>query len=156
MSRMKRRSSAGFGKPALSAEGRPGRWNRRIRCARGSNMAIRIRDPIGTVKYFTLQRELDGPETHFALKLGTRNLKLETGLRQMSDIGKVLIFFGVILVAVGLLLVAIGRTNLPLGRLPGDILYRGKHTTFYFPLVTCILLSVIVSFVLFVIGKFRH
>jgi Protein of unknown function (DUF2905) len=66
----------------------------------------------------------------------------------VTEIGKMLLFFGVVLAAVGLLLVLLGRTNLPIGRLPGDILYRGKHTTFYFPLATSILLSVVLSLVL--------
>jgi len=49
-----------------------------------------------------------------------------------------------------------GRTHLPVGRLPGDIIYRGKHTVFYFPLATSILLSVVLSLVLYVLGKLRH
>ena len=67
-----------------------------------------------------------------------------------------LLFFGVVLVAVGLVLILVGRTNLPIGRLPGDILYRGKHTTFYFPLATSILLSVVISVILYLIGRIRH
>jgi len=57
---------------------------------------------------------------------------------------------------VGLVLVLLGRTNLPLRRLPGDILYRGKNTTFYFPLVTSLVLSVILSLVLYVISRIRR
>ena len=67
-----------------------------------------------------------------------------------------LLFFGLVLAGVGLALVLLGRTNLPLGRLPGDIVYRGKNTTFYFPLVTSIVLSVVLSLIFYVIGKFRH
>ena len=67
-----------------------------------------------------------------------------------------LLFFGVVLVAVGLVLILFGRTNLPIGRLPGDILYRGKHTTFYFPLATSILISVVLSLIFYVIGRIRH
>ena len=67
-----------------------------------------------------------------------------------------LLFFGVVLVAVGLALILVGRTNLPIGRLPGDILYRGKHTTFYFPLATSILLSVVLSLIFYVIGRIRR
>ena len=58
----------------------------------------------------------------------------------MPEIGKILIALGMILLLVGLLVLALGRTNLPLGHLPGDIYYRGKNTTFYFPLTTCLLL----------------
>jgi hypothetical protein len=43
-----------------------------------------------------------------------------------------------------------------LGRLPGDIIHRGKHITFYFPLATSILLSVILSIVLYVIGRWKR
>lgn len=67
-----------------------------------------------------------------------------------------LLFFGVVLVAIGLVLILFGRTNLPIGRLPGDILYRGKHTTFYFPLATSILLSVVLSVLFYFIARFRH
>ena len=73
----------------------------------------------------------------------------------MSDLGKVLIFFGVVLVVAGLVLVVLARTNLPLGRLPGDVLYRGKHTTFYFPLMTCILLSVVLSLLMYVVNHWK-
>ena len=74
----------------------------------------------------------------------------------MSEFGKILIVLGGVLVVSGLALVILGRTNLPLGRLPGDILYRGKNTTFYFPLATSILLSVVLSLLLYVIGKWRR
>lgn len=74
----------------------------------------------------------------------------------MTEIGKALVVLGVVMAAAGLVFMLLGRTNLPLGRLPGDILYRGKHTTFYFPLATSILLSVVLSVVLYLIGRFRH
>ncbi|HTS07991.1 MAG TPA: DUF2905 domain-containing protein [Candidatus Eisenbacteria bacterium] len=74
----------------------------------------------------------------------------------MTDFGKILIVLGVVLVIAGLALVLLGRTHLPIGRLPGDILYRGKNTTFYFPLATSILLSVVLSLVLYIISRFRH
>jgi hypothetical protein len=74
----------------------------------------------------------------------------------VTDIGKMLLFFGLVLAAIGLALVLLGRTNLPLGRLPGDIVYRSKNTTFYFPLVTSILSSVILSLILYFISRMRH
>jgi len=88
-----------------------------------------------------------------ACTLETRNPKLET--KGVSDLGKVLIFFGAVLVVIGALLVVLGRTHFPLGRLPGDILYRGKHGTFYFPLMTCILLSVVLSLLMYVVNHWR-
>jgi Protein of unknown function (DUF2905) len=74
----------------------------------------------------------------------------------MDDLGKVLVLVGVVLAIGGLLLILLGRTNLPLGRLPGDIVYRGKNTTFYFPLATSILLSVVLSILLYLISRFRR
>ena len=67
-----------------------------------------------------------------------------------------LLGLGLVIVAVGLVLMLLGRTNLPIGRLPGDILYRGKHTTFYFPLATSIVMSVVLSLVLYLVGRIRH
>ncbi|MBV9339504.1 MAG: DUF2905 domain-containing protein [Acidobacteria bacterium] len=74
----------------------------------------------------------------------------------MSEIGKMLVFVGLLIAAAGLVLMLVGRTNLPIGRLPGDILYRGKHTTFYFPLATSILVSVVLSLILYLVAKLRH
>jgi hypothetical protein len=74
----------------------------------------------------------------------------------VTDIGKMLLVLGLVVAAAGLVLILVGRTNLPFGRLPGDILYRGKHTTFYFPLATSILVSVVLSLVLYLVGKLRH
>ena len=73
----------------------------------------------------------------------------------MGDLGKLLVVLGGIIVIVGLALILLGRTNLPIGRLPGDIVYRGKNTTFYFPLATSIVVSVVLSILLYVIGRLR-
>jgi hypothetical protein len=72
----------------------------------------------------------------------------------VHDLGKLLVFFGGIIVVLGLILIVAGKANFPVGRLPGDIVYRGKHTTFYFPLATSIVLSVILSVVLFLVSRF--
>jgi hypothetical protein len=74
----------------------------------------------------------------------------------VTDLGKLLIVLGAIMLVAGVVLFLLGRTSLPLGRLPGDIVYRGKNTTFYFPLATSILLSLLLTVVLFVIGKWRR
>ena len=71
----------------------------------------------------------------------------------MADIGKMLVFFGLALLLVGIVLIVAGRAHLPIGRLPGDIVYRGKHTTVYFPIVTSILISIVLSVVLYVISR---
>jgi len=67
-----------------------------------------------------------------------------------------LVMLGVALVVIGGIVMLLGRTGLPLGRLPGDVLYRGKNTTFYFPLASSILLSVVLSIVLFLIGRLKR
>jgi len=73
----------------------------------------------------------------------------------MGDLGRLLVFFGGLLLVVGLVLIFAGKLNLPIGRLPGDIVYRGKNTVFYFPLATSILLSVILSLVLYFVNRMR-
>lgn len=73
----------------------------------------------------------------------------------MGDLGRMLVFFGGLLLIIGLVLIFAGKLNLPIGRLPGDIIYRGKHTTFYFPLATSILLSIILSLVLYFVNRMR-
>jgi hypothetical protein len=74
----------------------------------------------------------------------------------MAEFGKLLILFGVILVVAGVVLILVGRTHLPIGHLPGDLTYRGKNTTVYFPLATSLLLSVLLSVVLYLISRFRR
>jgi Protein of unknown function (DUF2905) len=74
----------------------------------------------------------------------------------VTDLGKLLIVLGATLLVAGVVLLLLGRASLPLGRLPGDIVYRGKNTTFYFPLATSILLSIVLTVVLYVIGRWRR
>jgi len=63
---------------------------------------------------------------------------------------------GVVLIAAGILVLVLGRIRLPLGRLPGDIAYRGKNFSFYFPAATSLLLSVLLTLILYAIGRFRR
>ena len=74
----------------------------------------------------------------------------------MAEFGKILVFFGLLIAFLGVVLIFAGRTHVPIGRLPGDIVYRGKNTTFYFPLATCIVLSVVLSLVLYLVGRAGH
>jgi Protein of unknown function (DUF2905) len=68
--------------------------------------------------------------------------------------GKLLVGLGVVIAIIGAVLMLAGRANLPIGRLPGDITYRGKNTVFYFPLATSILISVVLSLILYLISRF--
>ena len=74
----------------------------------------------------------------------------------MTDVGKLLIVLGLALIVGGALLTVLGRANLPLGRLPGDIVYRGKNSTLYFPLATSVVVSVVLSIVLYVVGRWKR
>jgi hypothetical protein len=64
-------------------------------------------------------------------------------------VGRILIAVGILLVVAGLLV----TLGVRIGRLPGDIVVRGKNTAFYFPIVTCILASIVLSLVLWLLGR---
>lgn len=70
----------------------------------------------------------------------------------MNEIGRMLIFTGVLLVVVGLFL-TFGSSIPWLGRLPGDISFHRGNTRFYFPLATCVLLSILLSLILYFFRK---
>jgi hypothetical protein len=74
----------------------------------------------------------------------------------MTDLGKLLVVVGGLFVLVGLVVMLVNKSGLPLGRLPGDIVYRGKNTTVYFPLATSVLLSVVLSVVLYLVSRWRR
>lgn len=69
------------------------------------------------------------------------------------SLGRLLILAGFVLVALGVVVLAMNRLNLPVGRLPGDIVWRGKNTTVYIPWVTCLLLSLLGTLVLWLVGR---
>ena len=77
-------------------------------------------------------------------------------MEPLRELGRVLLALGALLVLVGGFFYVGGKLPFKLGRLPGDIAYQGKHTTFYFPIVTCVVLSVAFSFVLWLISRFRR
>ena len=68
-------------------------------------------------------------------------------------IGRFLVVAGLALVALGLLFILFERLNLPIGRLPGDIVWRGRNTTVYFPIVTCVLLSLLGTLILWLFNR---
>jgi hypothetical protein len=69
------------------------------------------------------------------------------------NLGRSLIALGLILLALGVILTIGDKLPIRLGRLPGDIVIRGKNSVFYFPLVTCLLISAVLSFVLWLFGR---
>jgi hypothetical protein len=79
-------------------------------------------------------------------------MKNTTKRQVMSGLGKMLIVFGVILAVVGVVLLLAPKISW-LGKLPGDITYRGERFTFYFPLATCILISILLSLILYLFRR---
>ena len=74
----------------------------------------------------------------------------------MAELGKLLLILGGVIVIIGAALLLAGRFHLPLGRLPGDIVIRGKNTVFYFPLATSILISIILSLLFWLFSRGRQ
>jgi multisubunit Na+/H+ antiporter MnhC subunit len=68
-------------------------------------------------------------------------------------LGRMLIGLGLVLVAAGVLITFAGRLPFKLGRLPGDIFVQGRHSSFYFPLATCLILSAIFSLVMWILRR---
>ena len=70
--------------------------------------------------------------------------------------GRTLILAGVFLIVAGLLVIALNRAGLPVGRLPGDLSWRGKNVSVFAPLGTSLLLSVLLSLALFLFNYLRR
>jgi ribose/xylose/arabinose/galactoside ABC-type transport system permease subunit len=68
-------------------------------------------------------------------------------------LGRMLIVLGLLVAALGVVVSLAGKLPIRLGRLPSDIVIRGKHSVFYFPLVTCVLISAVLSLVLWLINR---
>ena len=74
----------------------------------------------------------------------------------LRELGRTLLFLGGFVVLVGALLLFGGKLPFRLGRLPGDIVYRGEHTTIYFPIVTCLVLIIGLNLLLWLFSRFRR
>ena len=75
----------------------------------------------------------------------------------LRELGSVLVGLGLLLIVLGAIFLWCPGLPFPrFGRLPGDIVYRGRHTTFYFPIVTCLVLSAILTLVLWLVSLFRR
>jgi len=74
----------------------------------------------------------------------------------LREFGKVLLILGVVLVGAGALLVFGAKLPFRLGRLPGDIIYQGRNTTFYFPIVTCLVVSLVLTLFFWIVNLFRR
>lgn len=74
----------------------------------------------------------------------------------MHELGKALVGLGLVLILAGAVILIAARVGLPLGRLPGDFAYKGKNLSFYFPLATSILISVVLSVFFYLLSRFRR
>jgi hypothetical protein len=72
----------------------------------------------------------------------------------MENIARYTILAGIVLIIIGGIVYAAAKLNLPIGRLPGDIHIEGPNGSFYFPIVTCIIISIVLTVVLNLIGRF--
>ena len=71
----------------------------------------------------------------------------------MAEIGKTLIIFGILIIIVGAILLFSDRLPFNLGKLPGDITYKKENFTFYFPITTSILISIVLSLLFYFFGR---
>lgn len=74
----------------------------------------------------------------------------------MNELGKALLGLGILLALIGVVLLLAGRFGFPLGRLPGDFAWRGKNVSFYFPLGTSILISIVLSILFYLFSHLRR
>lgn len=74
----------------------------------------------------------------------------------MNELGRALLGLGLLLAVIGGSLLLAGRFGLRLGRLPGNIAYQGKHFSVYFPLGTCILVSIVLSAIFYAVSRLRR
>lgn len=77
-------------------------------------------------------------------------------MEPVRELGKGLLIFGLVIAAVGVFLLAGAKLPFRLWRLPGDVSYHGRHASFYFPIVTCILLSVALTLIFWIVGAMRR
>ena len=74
----------------------------------------------------------------------------------LRELGRGLLIIGLFLAGVGALLFLGAKLPFRLGRLPGDIVYEGKHGSFYFPIVTCLLVSLALTLLFWIVNLFRR
>ena len=96
----------------------------------------------------------DGGGAASVIMCGLRiHYRICTDIEYYQDVGRTLIILGLVLVAAGVMITLGDRLPVKLGRLPGDIVIRGKNSVFYFPIVTCLVVSAILSLAMWLIGR---
>jgi hypothetical protein len=74
----------------------------------------------------------------------------------LRDLGRLLLILGAVITTVGALLYFGARLPFRLGRLPGDIIHRGEHSTVYFPIVSCLVISAVLSLIIWLFSHLRR
>jgi hypothetical protein len=74
----------------------------------------------------------------------------------VRELGKFLLVAGIVMAAAGALLMSGSKLPFRLGRLPGDIVVQGRNSSFYFPIVTCIVVSVVLTLLMWIVNFFRR
>jgi Protein of unknown function (DUF2905) len=83
-------------------------------------------------------------------------VRYRVAMEPIQQLGRLLLSVGAMLILIGALFYLGPKLPFRLGRLPGDIIHRGAHGTFYFPLVSCLVISVVISLILWLINQFRR
>lgn len=79
-----------------------------------------------------------------------------TAMDPLRELGKALVVFGIVLASAGVFLLIGGKLPFRIGHLPGDIAYQGRNGGFYFPIATCLLVSLVLSLLFWIVNLFRH
>ena len=79
-----------------------------------------------------------------------------TSMDPLRELGKALVIFGIALACAGVFVLIGGKLPFRIGHLPGDIAYRGRNGSFYFPIVTCLLISAVLSLLFWIVNVFRR
>jgi uncharacterized membrane protein required for colicin V production len=77
-------------------------------------------------------------------------------MEPFRDLGRILVLLGAIIAVAGALLYYSGKLPFRIGHLPGDIMHRGERTTFYFPITTSIVVSIVLSLIFWILSQFRR
>jgi DUF2905 family protein len=96
------------------------------------------------------------PATCLQAEWGRIAVVISVAMDPLRELGKALLIFGIVLACAGAFLLIGGKLPLRLGRLPGDIAYQGRNGSFHFPIVTCLLLSVGLTLLFWVVNLFRR
>jgi hypothetical protein len=91
-----------------------------------------------------------------AVEWSRMSVMTATAMDPLRELGKSLVIFGMVLACAGVFVLIGGKLPFRLGHLPGDIAYQGRNGSFYFPIGTCLLISVVLSLLFWIVNLFRR